>query len=616
MTQIQRIAEFDTWRPGYGGATVDVYLPGTTTRANLYLDAALTTPTTNPQTLQSNTVDGVTYGKFAATIYVGTAYYLVIEGAETTGIARPPMTCFVGEAASAAVATAAIGTASRAIEDWLSDEIRTAAWGDFGVNATTNTAILASAIGAAAAAGGGEVLLPAMNIDFNVLSVPAGVVLCGRGQGATILRSTQGANIVTVTGSHAGLRRLTLDGVSLNALSVGLYAVGMDDLILEDVHIKRFQKGIEKRGGDRMRFDTLSVTNCTRGADLRGDMNAGGGNDGSALSNLRWIGGRVAECTEYGLRFFVEDAEVVIGFIRNVDFADNVGPAIDLQGAQRLEFHTCSFIGNTANLSVADGADTDETETRQIEFTNSTFTGGTIDFAGECAQVLFQNCLLDDVDLNLNTPQGHIMLMDCRETATTTSTGNVEKLVRSNRFWRQEAFGVTTDATPTPAWSLPMIPGEHVRVTGRVIGKARTGNKTASYEIAAGAYRTSSTVTYGSASGAIPVGQVMTGQTSGATASVPEESPAGTLVIRNIDGDFVPGETVQFSGGVTAVLTGPVISGVAAMSGAVEYRVPTFETNAAWDATFNVSSVNLQLLVTGEASLNVDWRVEVSMIRF
>ena len=40
----QRISEFDTWKPGYGGAVVSVYVAGTSTLASIYTDENLTTP--------------------------------------------------------------------------------------------------------------------------------------------------------------------------------------------------------------------------------------------------------------------------------------------------------------------------------------------------------------------------------------------------------------------------------------------------------------------------------------------------------------------------------------------------------------------------------------------
>ena len=43
-----RIIEFDTWRPGYGLATVRVYQAGTSTLASLFNDEELTDPAANP----------------------------------------------------------------------------------------------------------------------------------------------------------------------------------------------------------------------------------------------------------------------------------------------------------------------------------------------------------------------------------------------------------------------------------------------------------------------------------------------------------------------------------------------------------------------------------------
>ena len=89
----QRISEFDLWQPGYAGAVVRVYIAGTTTLASIYTDEALSVAASNPQTLSSTTINGDTYGKFAAPLKSST--YASTKNAPTRRPTRhelPPRT--------------------------------------------------------------------------------------------------------------------------------------------------------------------------------------------------------------------------------------------------------------------------------------------------------------------------------------------------------------------------------------------------------------------------------------------------------------------------------------------------------------------------------------------
>jgi hypothetical protein len=57
-----RIADFDTWRPGYGLATVSAFLANTNVLAAIFTDEALTVPAGNPLTLIQETLGGISYG--------------------------------------------------------------------------------------------------------------------------------------------------------------------------------------------------------------------------------------------------------------------------------------------------------------------------------------------------------------------------------------------------------------------------------------------------------------------------------------------------------------------------------------------------------------------------
>lgn len=618
MPVSQRISEFDTWRPGYPNSTVTVRVAGTTTLAAVFYDPELTLPAPNPITLDDRTVDGIEYGRFPQALYVGTPYQLLVDGAEFTGVQALALSSLAGVDASDAVVTAIRGSASRSLDAWLNDTIHVLSWGALGANATTNTGIITAAVGAAAAQGGGEVHLPPGVWDVNTLSIPSGVVLRGDERAATTLRSTQAEAVVTLAGNRSGLRSLTLDGINLLPGSIGVYTVGLTGIILEGVLLKRFETGIETRGFTQPSILDFSIDNCTRGAAILADTDAGGSGAGSGTALVRWQGGAITNCTEYGVRLAVVDAVLLGVEFSHVQWSTNVGPALKVEGALAVTAHTCRFSGNTAALAIMDGTDDDESPTKLLKITDTRFFAGTLTFEGACDGVMFERCEFINVDFVLSAPTGMIQLLDCVEDVMTSSTGNTEKLGRNSSFKVTEAFGVTTDATVTTAWSMEMVPGEIVRAITRIVAKQRNGPGSASYELCVVAGLPSSTVTYDLASAALTAGSVMTGATSGATALMVIDTPSGstgTITVRNIVGDFVYGETVNFNTGQTARLTGSLLPGTALLMSAVESRAPVVESDAAWNATFDVTATALRLRVTGEAAKTIEWSCELDVFR-
>src|ERR1035437_2382197 len=136
----QRIDFFDLWMSGYAGASVAVYIAGTTTLAALYTDEALSVPAGNPQTLLALNRNGVNFGKFANPLYTASAYEMTVNSTDQTGVIRPPLTAMAGEDVSAAVVGA------RTLLDLFSVPIDVQDFGDFlpvtdpGYSASTNTA--------------------------------------------------------------------------------------------------------------------------------------------------------------------------------------------------------------------------------------------------------------------------------------------------------------------------------------------------------------------------------------------------------------------------------------------------------------------------------------------
>ncbi len=616
MAQSIRIQEFDTWRPGYAGASVRVYQAGTTTNASLFYNPDLTGAAPNPITLETKTVDGVEFGRFAQPLYVGVPYQVLVDGVELTGIQRLPVYDLAGADVSESVATSARGTVSRTIEEWLDDVVHVAAFGALGVNATTNTTILTTAIGVAAAQGGGEVLVPAGTYPFNTLSIPQGVILRGQGARTTILQSTQGQEVITLAGNYSGLHSIQIDGQVQTAGSVGVYAVGRTGLVLRDTIIDGFVKGVEYRGAQAPIFENVDVVNCDQGADIRGDTDAGDSGDGGTVQGLRWIGGRIADNTTFGLRLLHQDAAIERVDLRNLIFDTNVGAALKIEGAQMVQVAQSRWLSNTACLSIEDGADDDKTEASLITFDQALFQTGTITFAETCEKIMFRACDFDDVDINFAVPANNILFLDCIERVTTTATGNTDRLTRTSNFRVQETFGVTTDATPTNAWKINLASGQHVRARARVIGRARTGPNTASYEFNGGAVRESSRMNFVSPSGSLVAGLIITGNTSGATARavvIEQATPPFYIDIRDVVGTFINGETVTFSDAKTCVLSSAEVLGNIVLTGTVTQVAPTFESNSAWNATFVTDGDYFYVQVTGEASLTVEWFVQVDV---
>ncbi len=561
MPNFVRVSEFDTWRPGYAGAVIEILIAGTDTLADVFTNTALTSEAANPQTLLTQTEDdNTTSGKFAVPLYVGQAYQLRNATGETTGVVGVPITTLEEQVASLAVATTTRGSASRTLAAHLDNEVWTANYGTFASSASANQAILDAAIGAASAQGGGRVRLPAGNWAFTAFTLPQNVVLQGHARGATTLRSEQTSAVCTIGGDGAGLMDLTLDGVNLNSGSIGILAVGRDRVFLDNVIVKRFASGIVMRGGEDARFREAYVQNCATGADIRGDRDAMLSNTGGPALDLLWDGGSVETCTTLGLRFSFEDDPVQRMTVRGVAFLSNTGPAVTVNGARDVLLDACLWTGNTVNIAVTDDNDlsrVDENTVQQVTVRRGSLTSGQNTFNGLCEDVRFEGCNLSDIDWILSVPTNPILLLDCTEDTLSTSTGATGRLMRRSSFHRGEFPGVTTDASYTTAWSQDLEPGEVIRVRARVLGRQRNGEHRASGELIATFYRPGSVLSFGSASATPVVGTVVVGDTSGAQGRVVAMTgtSSGTLTLRDIAGDFVNGEGLTFSDAKTASAT-------------------------------------------------------------
>lgn len=619
----QRIFEFDTWRPGYGGATVIIYRGGTTTLAAVFKDEALTIPAENPQELLTDVDNNISYGKFAERLYTAEAYSLDIDGTDQTGIQRPPLTTLDGQDATNATVRANGGTRDVALEDIVARVVYATDYGALAGVAATNTTTLTAAISAAASRGGGMVVIPAGTYPFNQLSVPDDVVLHGAGRGVTTLQSDVAGAAITFSGDRAGLSHLTLDGVDLSGGSIGVLTKGRNETVFDDVEIMRFETGIHAKGGRRSNWRELYITNAVNGAKLHGDSDAGSGGSGDQYRENSWIGGMVQQCTTVGVHLSWEDLFCINNLFQDVGFEDNTGVALRLNGARYTQLSACWFRGNTGAVAAADDADTTNTARREntvigLFFMGGEIDGGTATFTGTCENVILQGMNLKDVDFTLSVPiRNPILVRDCSEDAQVTLAGDATKYRRFARINEGQSTGVTVDATATKAWSIELAPGQVVYLEGIVIGRQRNGTGDAYYHLGVSAHRPGSTLAYDSQTANYTPGNMATGASSGATARIRADSDSGatgTLTLIDIDGAFIDNEVITDTGGGSALVNGTLAHQNAALKGSVAAIRAAQETDAAWDATFVANGPEIELRVTGEAAKTIEWEVFVHVV--
>lgn len=622
MPQSQRVHEFDVWRPLYDGAQVRVLIAGTTTPALCFADPALTVAVGNPITLLTTTDDtGMRYGKFISPVYVGVPYQLVISEADTTGIERLPIYDLVGVDASDATVKSIRGSAQTPLDAWLDSPVRTAAFGTLGTVSATNTAIIASAVAAAAAQGGGIVQLPAGNYPITTLTLPQGVVLRGEGRLATTIRSLEAQNVITLGGDYAGLADLTLDGVNLITGSNGLAGIGVDWVTLREVTIKRFDRGVFFKGGVQHKYEALHVSGCNTGLELRGDKDAATTNLGGPFLDLAWDTGVVELNVTAGLILSYEDDSVNGCVLHGVQFTSNVGPAFQVNGARQTRMLGCRWTSNIAAIDVADDSDTSKAAfntVKGLHITDGSIQGGTAKFDGTCEDVQFRAMDFVDVDFDLTIPDRAITLIDCTEDSQVTVTGATEKLGRIAHRGNGDFPGVTTDATPTTAWARQLEPGEIMRARIRALANQRDGEDQAALEIIIVANRPGATLSYDTAPVQPSAGTIVTGNTSGASAriiAVSHSGSTGTLTLRSITGIFAVGETCQTTDGkslrVTVGLSSPAAAILSSDAVATQYKSGGATS---WALAADAVGSLARARVTGEANKVIEWLVQMDVL--
>lgn len=619
-----RITEFDTWRPGYANALVTAYRAGTSTKASIFADEALTVAADNPQYLLDREVSGVLYGKFAVPLYTEQAYYLDVDSSDQTGIARPGLTTLDAQDASNAVVTPTGATRSRQIDDLLGQTIWAADDGAFGsaVATATNTTTLSTAIGRASANGGGRVRLPPGAAAVTTFSLPAGVILCGEGRGITTLQSQSAARVVTITGDKAGFEDMTLDGVALAAGSTGIYAKAIDETHFHNFEIKRFESGLHCKGGQRADWQDFYISNCGSGAKLHGDNGVGDGGSGDQFRHNRWNGGLVNLCTTVGVELKYVDKKCFHNSIHDVGFDTNTGTALKIYGARHTNLDGSWFNGNTVNMTVQDGDDASlsaENTVVGLKMKGGSFQGGTATFTGTCQDIEFTGVEINDVDFTLTNPTNNLLFRDCIEDSLVTIAGDGTKFTRSRSSNADlpASFVRTTDATATVTWKYPLASGQRVSLRAVVIGNKRNANEYGLYHIAQFAHRPVATLAYDGQTANFTAGDIITGGTSGATALAVADSDSGasgTLSLAEVSGTFQNNETITGAISGSALVNGTITQPDAALLGSITSLQTAVEITAGWDAVFSVNAGDVQVTVTGAASSTIDWTTAVQVV--
>jgi len=617
----QRIPTFDLWQPGFGGATVTVYVAGTATLADLFTDEALSVAASNPQTLVS---DANGAGKFNAPLYTGQSFVMNVSGTQT-GIMRPPLYSLSGADASLAQVTRTSGSAAT-LKSVLDRAVHVEDFGTFldasdpDASSTTNNTTLTSAIGIAAANGGGYVVIPPGTFTITSVTLAAGVVLLGSGRGVTTLQSETASEVVTLSGDRAGLERITLDGVSLQTGSVGVYAKAVDEIHFVDAEIKRFDTDLHLKGGRRNNWIDLYLDNANTCAKLHGDTDAGGGADGDQFRNNRWTGGKVSQGLTVGVDLSYEDAKCWHNAIHNVGFEDNTGTALVINGARHTNLADCWFSGNTNNLTVQDDDDTDNSDVNTVVglfIDGMAVENGTISFTGKCQDVVLEGPQLEGtVTITLTQPDNAIIVRDGIEGDSVTISGDGTKWTRWRRTLKGTSAGRTTDGTATTAWSMELAPGQGGVIDIRVAGAQRNGVNTAQYHRNAKVQRPGSTLGYDGQTANFTVGETITGSTSGATALIQADSDSGatgTLTLSNISGTFEDNETITDESGGEAIVNGTISDQTAVVESASTIGTD-HEDVSGWGVAVNANGGEVRVQVTGASSTTIDWVVEADAL--
>ena len=607
------IREFQLYEPGYGGAVVYVYIGATQTLASLFYDEAATLPAPNPITLENYTVDGCNYGRWAQPVYTtATSYRLDISGVHQTGVFRPSLSTLTDEDASGATVEVD-GGEPIALADALARVLHVAHYGTLQANdPTSNTTILEAVIGNASGQGGGVVVLPAGSFAFNDFSLSTKVILRGAGEGVTTMRAPFAGGVITVTGDGAGLEDLTLDGETLVPDGIGIDTGGFD-LALRRVRVKRFELGIKAHGSERITFASAHIENCVTGMEAwsRDDP------EDEPFRFMTWAGGSVTTCTTTGLHFR-DDVGLGCRFveINGVRFADILGDAELFEGAHHVSHNNCDYENNIRHQRILDNLDEEpEVPSIGITYHGCEFNDGLSQVEDTAQDVVFERCRFRAHTWDIDAPTNSIVLIDCIEESDVAVDGSADRLQRRRTGFDGQTTLTTELATSRKlAWSAQLEPGQVM--TGMVASSlsALNGVHYQSRVTFFHARRPGATLNFDAQTANFTLGQIITGQTSLATARVTAQTDSGAsgnLTIRQIVGEFEDNEVITDPLGGSAQVNGPVTFNPVA---AIDNSSPSIwvRSSDSWFHDVVATSTEVQVTVTEHATVQLEWHVAVS----
>lgn len=622
-TRATLVEEFDIWRESYAGAVVEILKANSTERAAVYSDFNLSTIASNPQTLLTREDgDGRTYGKFQLSLYVSEAYQLKITGIQTTGVQRAPLTTLQGEDAKESTSTALGGTRARSLRQHFADVIHVEDYGylrrtsNVDASSTENATTIQAAIGAASGNGGGVVYLPAGTFAFKTLQLPTNVILAGQAESATTLQSDEADKVITITGDDAGLRDLTLDGLDLTASSYGVFGKNVDRIRFDNVTVKRFDKNVEFKGGEDHRYRNFTVNNGNYGFRGLGDSDVSNGNDGDEFDRLIWIGGEVSEHSAEGIELSVVDLQARYNQIESVLIRDNIGTeAVLIYGAENTEFRDCKWTGNLVDLNVRDNPDTTlvNREVRNLYIEGGRMEGA-VKFDGLCDNVVFDRVEFSGTEFQFNTPTNQIVFKDTLETSTTT-TGDATKKSQWITGDHGSIVGTTSSETAATVWKHQLQPGEVAQLVAKAVAQQTNGENYAAVSAVSAARCDSADLVYDGQTANFTVGDTVTGQTSGATATIVADSDSGTtgtLSLVNVVGTFVDNETIEDDSGGSATVQGSITFNNAALMGTTAGTLLfNMGSGAGYAVGYAVTGREVQITVTGATAHDLSWVVDI-----
>ena len=609
------IREFQLYEPGYGGATVYVYIGSTQTLASLFYDEAATMPAPNPIQLESYTVDGCTYGRWAQPVYTtATSYRLEISGAHQTGIIRPGLSGLASQDASGATVDVE-GGEPITLAAALGLVLHVSHYGTLQANEpSANTTLLEAVIGRASGQGGGTVVLPAGSYAFNDFSLPTKVMIRGAGLDVTILSTPFAGEVVTVTGEGAGLEDLTLDGVSLVPDGIGIDTAGFD-ITLRNARVKRFELGIKAHGSERLEFWNAHVENCGTALEA---WSTDADNEDEPFRFMRWSGGSVTTCTTTGLHFR-DDVGLGCRFVEiaGVRFADILGDAELFEGAQHVSHLNCDFKTNIQHARIRDNLDEDpEVPTIGVTYRGCEFDDGIIQIEDTAQDVQWERCRFRAHTWKIDSPENAIVLIDCIEESDVSVDGNAERLQRHRTgFDGQTTVTTSLVNARKVALSVMLEPGQVI--TGIVTSSMMALNAVhyQSRVTSFHARRPGATLNFDNQTANFTLGQVITGQTSGATARVIAQTDSGTtgnLTIRQIIGDFDDNEIVTDPLGGSAQVNGPtVFASITAVDKVESLWIRSSDT---WLHDVVATATEVQVTVNESASTLMEWHVAIGNV--